>query len=484
MPFSVRSHTALQTFVFRCALLTLILLLTVVATVSAQSPATTPPKPDYKTLRFDEQWTAAQRTSHWDDAIKAIPLTSGYPVTLTIAGQARWREEFARQFNLTDANDDYAQSRLQLSADLQAGRSAKTHARLFAEVRDAQSYGRTLPGGTRPSDADRHDVQNLFVDLGYGKSWIRYGRQEIVLNRERLMGVPDWASTRRGSEGVRAQLVGGALMLEATDTRPVTMRQTLGNRADSTTRFRTVSIGNAAGAKSWRTGLPAIWQGYWYEQVIELPSVRTRRTTTGARTMWQTASTQSPRRYTLEFEGALQRGTSGATDLDAWFWVVESAVQWRRVRGAPTLTIGVEEASGNRANTASRNEAFNVLYPAAHAHGGTADVIGRQNVRELHMFGAWSPLKPLDLRGGLYRFDRLRTDDGVYNKGNGILRAANGSNARHVANEIDYAATWKASRHWRVIGGGAMVLPGDFLKSATPTSSTMHWGYVGTAFTF
>lgn len=475
-------HTSFRTFALRCLFLALLFLFAFTATTSAQGTAAS--KPDFKTLRFDEQWNASQRSSQWDDAIKAIPLLSEFPLTLTLAGQARWRGEFARHYFLTDVNDDYGQSRLQFSADLQGGNKARTHARLFAEVRDAQSYGRTLPGGTRPSDADRSDIQNLFADVGYGKSWIRYGRQEIALNRERLMGVPDWSNTRRGSEGVRAQVVSKALMLEASDTRPIIVRQTLPNRADSTSRFRTVSVGNAIGAKAWRPGLPAIWQGYWYEQVIELPSVRTRRTTTGVRTMWQTAASQAPRRYTGEFEGALQSGTSGTTDLDAWFWVAEGSIQWRRIRGAPALTLGIEEASGNRAHTTARNEMFNVLYPAAHGHGGTADLIGRPNIRELHLFGAWNPVKPFDLRVGLYRFDRLQTDDGVYNQANGVLRTANGSTERHVANELDYAGTWKASRHWRVIGGGAMVLPGAFLEAATPTVSTMQWGYIGTTFTF
>lgn len=455
-----------------------------VGTVASAQPAPPPPKPAYLTLRFDEQWTLAQRTSHWDDAIKAIPLIPGHPVTLTVAGQARWREEFMRQYNLSNADDDYGQSRLQLSADLQVGQRTKTFARLFTEVRDAQSYGRTLPGKTRSSDADRHDVQNLFADLGYKKSWLRYGRQEIALNRERLMGVPDWANTRRASEGLRVHAEQGSFVVEATDARPVIMRQELPNRGDSTSRFRTLSLGGNTNASSHHSGMPSVWQAYWYQQTIDLPAVRTKRNTTGARSLWQTSSTTAPRRYGIEFEGALQNGSVGPTDVDAWFWVVESTIQWRHARGAPSLALGIEEASGNRASTTATNEAFNTLYSAAHSHGGIADVIGRTNARELHALGSWSPVKLVELRGGWYRFDRLQTDDGIYTKGNTLFRAANGSEERHAADEWDLSATWKATRHVRVIAGGAIVVPGTFLKTTAGGANTEHWGFLGTTFTF
>lgn len=445
-------------------------------------------KPDYKNLRFDEVWTAASRSSHWDDAIKAIPILPGQPVTLTLGGQVRWREEFFRHFNLTPQDDDNSQSRVLLSADLQAGDRKRLHSRIFAEARDAQSYGRTLPGGARPADADRHDVQNLFADLAYGASFVRYGRQEIAINRERVFGVPDWSNTRRGSQGTRLQLVHGAVALEAIDARPVIVRQTLGNRADSTARFKLLSLGNSAGAAPFMKGLPAVWQGYWVEQVIRTSTAATtsltRRLTSGGRTMWTWGKTPTRRVYSFELEGALQHGHAATRELDGWFWIAESQVQWRKVHGAPSLAIGIEEGSGENASTSNTQEAFAVLYPAAHAHGGYADVIGRTNARELHLISTWDPFKPINLRGAFYRFDRLRTDDGIWTKQNTVFRAAGGSTERHAADEFDLTGTWKTSRHWRVIAGGALVIPGDFLKQTSGSAQTEKWGFVGTAFTF
>ncbi|WP_411279163.1 alginate export family protein [Gemmatimonas sp.] len=428
--------------------------------------------------------SAAAGTRDWSDGLKAIPLHQRWPLTLTLSGQARWREEFMRAYNLGTLRDDYGFTRLMVGADLRAGHPKRFHGRVLTELRDAQALSRTLPGGTRATDGDRHDIQNLYADIGFGQSFVRYGRQEVSLNRERLVGVPDWANTRRGSEGTRAQLVRGRLVLEGADIRPMIVRLDRGNRADSTARLRTLSLGSAPGARPLARGLPTQWNGYWYEQTIRTPSSLTRRLTTGARTVWQLGTPSASRIVTsMEFEGALQHGHAGTRELQAWFWVVETQLQWRRVRGMPSLALGLEEASSDRTATPG-NEAFAVLYPAAHQHGGFADVIGRPNVAELHAISSWDPTPSLSLRGAWYRFDRRQLDDGVYNKQNGLFRAASGSSARHVADEVDLTAAWKATAHLRVLIGGATVLPGAFLSTTPGGAHVEHWGYVGTTFAF
>lgn len=458
--------------------------------LSAQSISTTTPasrpvavRQDYKSLRFDESWPAAPR-GRWDDRLKHIPVAGSRPVYLTVGGQLRWREESFRAFNLTPQGDVHSQSRLLLSADLHVGRRERWHSRLFGEFRDAQSYGRDLPGGARPNDMDRSDIQNLFADVAYGASFVRYGRQEIALNRERLFGVPDWANTRRGSEGLRAQLVAGRFALDLVQARPMQVRQMRGNRADSTARFQVIAVGSAPGAKPLVRFAPAVWQSYWYGQRIENGSTQVERHTTGGRVQWQATNSKRGHVRSLELEGATQHGRSGTRDLRAWFWVAEAQYQWKKQRGAPSLALGLESASGEKPGTGNTLEAFAVLYPAAHAHGGYADVIGRTNVREWHAIATWAPVKSVDLRGAAYRFDRIRLDDGIYNKQNGVFRAANGNRSRHAADEIDLTGTWKASRHWRAIFGGALVVPGPFMRNTPSSARTERWGFVGTAYTF
>lgn len=419
------------------------------------------------------------------DRLKNIPIAGERPITLSVGGQLRWREEFYRGFNTLNLNDDNGQSRVLLSADLVAGRKARGYARLFTEVRDDQSYGRTLPGGARPQDEDRHDVQTLQAEVGRGANYFRYGRQEIALGQQRLIGVADWSNTRRSSEGARLQLVRGPLAFEAVDARPVLVRQFASNRPDSTQRYRTLSVGSASGAKPLARGLPAVWQAYWYEQAIHPTSgARTYRLTTGGRVQWNWGGTRSTLTRSFEVEAAAQRGTVGTKDIHAWFAVAETQLQWKHVHGAPMVSLSVEQASGENPTTTSTLEAFTTLYPAAHSHGGYADVIGRTNTRELHSVSTWDPLAPLNLRLALYRFDRVRLDDAAYTKQSTVFRATGTSRARHIADELDLTGTWRLDTHWRVVFGGGVVAPGAFLEQTLATSRTEHWGFGGVTLVF
>lgn len=434
------------------------------------------------------QGTSKPTTKDWADPLKNIALVPQWPLTLTLGGQARWREEFFRGFNTLPLNDDHSQTRLLLVTELAAGKRTGPWGRAFAEYRDAQSYGRTLPGGVRSNDADRADFQTAYVDVGFRASQLRVGRQEIGLARERLFGAPDWSNTRRSSQGARLQITHGRFALEAVDARPIVVRLKLPNLADSTQRFRTLSVGSSAGAKPLVRGLPALWQAYWYEQrvrPVNAPASHAYRLTSGGRVQWQwgTAKTSTVSR-SLEFEGARQFGTVGTRDISAGFWIVETQWQWKRAHGAPSVAIGVEEASSERRDTPGTLEVFSVLYPAAHQHGGYADVIGRPNMREVHAISQWQPHASVDLRGAWYHFDRLRLDDGVYTKQNTVFRAAGTSQARHVAEEVDITGTWRATRHLRVIFGGAVVLPGAFLRETLATTETERWGFVGTTYVF
>jgi hypothetical protein len=66
-----------------------------------------------------------------------------------VGGQARWREESFRAFNVEPQDDDHTQSRVAVNADLLLGRRTGAFGRVLFEGRDAQSYGRNLPGGAK-----------------------------------------------------------------------------------------------------------------------------------------------------------------------------------------------------------------------------------------------------------------------------------------------------------------------------------------------
>jgi hypothetical protein len=264
----------------------------------------------------------------------------------------------------------------------------------------------------------------------------------------------------------------------------VVVRLNAPNLADNTTRFRTLSVGSAPNARALAIGLPATWQAFYYDQQITA-ATPTHRRTAGGRAAWTLAgAAKNSETFGFESEAAIQHGAVGAKEIRAWFWTAEVTTQWRAVRGAPSLALGLEEASGDANATDNTLGAFNTLYSAAHGHGGYADVFGRANARETHLISTWDPVRRLNLRGAWYRYDRLRLSDGVYNKQNVLLRAALGATARHAGDEVDLTTNVIATRHLKFVAGYSWILPGAFLRQTTGGAHDSRWGFLGSTFTF
>jgi len=441
------------------------------------APAARPVVPSFRSLRFDERWGATS------PGLKHLPLAHDDRVFLTIGGQLRARgERVSHYLSEVEAthSDGYGGTRLLLSADLWI----TTHARLFVEGRDAVGLDRDLPGGRRTSDHDRADLQNAFAEgrlLVRGTSVsARVGRQEMLLGRERLVGPADWSNARRAFEGTRVMLARGATTLDVVLFRPVLVRSSAGNRADSATALRGLVLGRRGGALR-------SWQGYvlhFEQDSIQFAGVAGshRRVTVGAR-----ADGALPRLGPVAFgwdaEGALQRGTLGSERIHAWFGVGELTGRLPDLPWRPSLSAGVELASGDAAVGDGRAGTFHQLFPSAHSHGGQADVIGRQNARELRLSAAATPVAPLAVRLSAHRFDRFRASDAVYGKSGAPLRTGDAA-TNDLGTEIDLSATWQLGRHLRLLAGAAHFAPGRWFDASTGGAHPIDWGYAGTTFTF
>ncbi|HYD52096.1 MAG TPA: alginate export family protein [Gemmatimonadaceae bacterium] len=462
-----------------------------VATAAAQpapSPAAAPSvpraveppaRPAFQSLRYEERWPAGSP----GDRLKHLELTPDGRLFLTVGGQLRARGERVTHYLAetgSDRSDAYGGTRLLVSADLWW----TTRFRGFVEARDAVGHDRELPGGRRTSDHDRWDYQNAFVE---GRATIagatvgaRVGRQELQLGRERLLGPSDWGNARRTFDGARATLSRGALAVDLFSTRPVLVRSSAGNRADSLTRFHGLLLSGKARASGR-------WQGYLL--LLEQDSTRFagrsgshRRTTAGLRAEGGLPAVGGLA-FAWEGEGALQRGTLAEAPVRAWFWTGELTARAPRVAWRPSLAAGVDVASGDTDPTDRRAGTFHQLFPSAHTHGGYADVIGRQNARELRLVATAGPVAPLALRAAVHRFDRQATTDAAYAKSGAALRSG-ASGARHLGTETDLTATWQMGRHLRLLAGYAHYAPGRYLHETTGGAHPIDWGFVGTTLTF
>jgi len=432
--------------------------------------------------RFEERWEAAPPGSAPWRSLKHLPLVSNDLAWITFGGSFRIRGSETRAFQFSPAEamrDDYSEWRALGSADLWVGRRDAWHARGFAEWRDAQGFGRTLPGGVRPSEADRSDWQDRFVEVGYGRQGVRAGRQDVALGRERLVGIADWSNSRRTFEGVRGLASVGRLQFDAFDGRVVEVRMTTPDRADMSSHIRFATVtrsGIAAPQGQWRL---AGAQAYAID--VEQQSGAADRLTAGARLWWDRRAGTTD--WSAEFEGATQTGRVGARALRAWFAVTEGTVTWRQRAWSPSVTLGVDLGSGTGPDSARRSGTFAPPYATAHGFTGIADVFGRGNLLERRIGFGLRPRPPITVSLIGRRFSRMRTEDGVYSKANAVIRPASDLSARWIADEVDLTARWNIGKRVRFDGGGAWVGAGDFIKATGP-ATPVGWFFLSTGVMF
>ena len=166
----------------------------------------------YQPLSFDEDWRFLQNPTDHDlfDPIKYIPL--GTPdLTLSFGGSTRIRYEdkINAAFGGTTAtaptkDDDYYLSRAYLHTDLRY----LDYARVYAEGVFAYIDGNARNPAPTPNPSDTADLHQFFLDLspfnyakdGFGLT-LRLGCQELLFDKQKLVGPLDWANVRRTWDG-------------------------------------------------------------------------------------------------------------------------------------------------------------------------------------------------------------------------------------------------------------------------------------------
>lgn len=459
------------------------------AAAPAPRPAAAPARPAYQSLRFEERWPAAPRAAGGDpfDALKHVPLSPGGAVHLTVGGQLRWRAEGVSHFQLgagEERRDAFTLTRTDVAADLQLG----GHARVFGELRDAVARSRQLPGGARPQDSDRWDVQNLFGELAAGPrlrgARLRAGRQELSVGRERLIATADWSNARRSYDGVRFDVRPTAsTSLLLLRVRPVSLSASHPNRSDST-----ALVWGGVATREARGRATVQLLGVQLEQPRATLATASgskvgahRRSTFGARVA---GATPGAAWLTYEAEGAGQRGTIAGAPVRAWFVVNELTATAAALPTRPALTLGYDRLSGTRDSTAGVAGTFNPLYQAPHSFSGYADVVGRSNLVDLRaVLAAQAPVLG-QLRLAVHGFDRASLQDGAYTKAGGVLRRPGGDRTRHLGREFDATTSRPLGRHVRLVAGYGHFTPGGFLRHAPGGAHAVDWGFGGTTFTF
>jgi hypothetical protein len=383
------------------------------------------------------------------------------PDWLRVRAEFRERVEGTNGFLFTDNRDDlYALTRIRFNVAATPNPSLGFQLGLHdARVGDKE-LGPTLPCCHAPLD-----VRVGFADLGSTKAPIaaRVGRQELAYGEQRLLGHLAWVNTGRAWDAAKVSLRSKPAQVDVFAASLVRFlpdtwdRSGFGNRLYGAYATVPVLVPRASVE-------PFVFYRQDENLASELgPRGTLQQTTTGVR-----IAGKLPASLDYGVEMALQRGSLAQDSISAWagHWQLRESLPGK---GAVKIISEYNHASGDSNATDGTRGTFDQLYPTGHDKLGLSDQVGWRNVHHLREGVEFSPFKATPVTVSYHTWWLASRTDGLY-AANGvqIARVAAGSASAHVGQEVDVQVARAVTPYLGVAAGYAYLIPGAFLKQATP----------------
>jgi hypothetical protein len=434
--------------------------------VDGQS-TTTEMRPGFQPFRYDEDWSSLKdgaRSTDWLDRLKYISLGSENQF-ITVGGELREKYEVLDQPNFgagPEDNTGYFLQRYLLSADFHF--SSKV--RVFTELQSGLENGRN--GGPRPTDADRLDLHQAFVDWKIFSSRnrslsIRVGRQELGFGSGRLISPAEGLNLRRSLDGTRLTMKIGSIVWNATNLRLV---ESLPGAFDDVPDHTQTE---------WGTGMTAphpVWKKanvslYYFgldrkKSIYQKAVGREIRHTIGSRSFKTGGS------WDFNYEGIVQWGSFSGRSIRAGALSEDTGFTFRQNLFRPRIGVRADLATGDRGGHALGS--FNPLFEAAPVYSGPSGLLGPTNLIDV------TPSIKLQLNKVLLTLEsssfwRQSLQDGIYSPAVASappVRRGNANQSRYVATAPSVTISYQATRHIFVSTIYTHFLAGQFLRDSPP----------------
>ena len=428
--------------------------------------------PPFQPLRYEEDWSYLKdesKRSEWIDTMKYIPVNrKGWYVSL--GGEARLRYEYFSQFNFGDGAQDengYLLQRYLMHADFHFS----DRARVFTQLQSA--IGNWRNGGPRPTDDDRLEVHQAFLDLKFGDNAkpliFRFGRHEMDFGSGRLISAGEGLNTRRSFDGLRVIYRQGPWLVNGQFDKLVSIKPGLFNDApDSSQTFWGV------GATLSR---PKIRGGYQFAYIgldrkvgrFNQGSGRERRHTVIARTYGASETSAGPFDYNFDtiFQWGFFKSSGSEASIRAWALAADLGQTMSGIPLKPRLGLRADATSGDNDPSDHRLETFNPLFPGT-TYSDTIGLIGAANSLALYPNARVAVTERGMLSVGMAFFWRESTSDGIYGINVAPLRVGGRSRARGIGTMPSLKLDWRISRHITYTATYSRFLAGRFLKETPP----------------
>lgn len=322
-------------------------------------------------------------------------------------------------------------------------------------------YGHNL-GWTlsKNSSKENSDLLYAYADLKQAGGTWRLGRQPLSKGGERLLERGEWGNTTRSWDMVR-------LTTKALDA-------WVGRLAVNSTPSRDAYLAGFAAKNAFGETMALYKHDDRAGAEDDIFTLDHRWTSTGTR-------------WTVEAEGALQRGRVGTNGLEAWAGAAKASF-----KSTQNLTfIGEVSAAsgGKRGNTVLT---YDQLYPGNHSKYGQVDVQGFRNMKGLMLGFQYRASAATTFRFEFHKFALMAADDAWYgdngkpNSGvGGTFIDPSGTSGRDVGHEFNVTVGHKLSDQAAIDAGVGLFKPGRFVSAfANSGDRNQVWGFFQVRYKF
>lgn len=457
-------------------------------------PKTLPPTGPYKPLFFMNDFSYKQKPDHeyvFGEELKNMQSELfGETLTISTGGEIRHRymkeDNRLRPGGRIDASNNLWRWRHYIDAKYGA-------VRVYFEGIDAENFGNSAPD--QPIDINRWDIQNLFVDWTFhegelGKHTLRYGRQELLFGRQRLVSPLDWANTRRNFEGVRYLLKGDDFTLDSFVVNPVNSATGFNSVIEYDNKFdspnRDVIFAGTYFSYTGRKN--TVIDAYWLyldtsPEIIIRPDGQ--RHTLGSRWAMLHPVTDGRenvlRVWDFDVEGGFQFGDDDSESVIAGFVTSIVGHTWKQATWSPRLSGQFYYGSGDRAPDSGHNNTMNVLFPLGHAYWALSDNLSGQNLLDYSIQADVRPTSKLAITSAWHWFSLASNGDTLYNVGG--LPVGTPGNGRDVGTATDLYGYYAFNPNFDIQAGYSWFWYGQYIQRTTPRGDATQF-YVQTSFRY
>lgn len=382
--------------------------------------------------------------------------------------------------------------------------------KFYIQGQDSREIGSdrpNIPGAKGAEGDDSFDLRQAYVEIGdYGKCpWgLKVGRQILSYGDERLVGAFDWNNFGRTFDAAKLTYKSKGFWVDAFTSSPVVIWSDKFNKSDVFNQYGTQPRRDLffSGVYLSVDPLPfGTWDFYTFmldqargnvsnnQGALTVPPPKGALTARSDFATFGTRIKGDPKKlrgweYSGEF--AYQAGKVRGLNLNAFAGTAGVGYNWLNTPWKPRLYAEYNYASGDDspankrgAVTGTDTETFQNLFPTNHKFYGIMDLFSWQNMQNVMFSTRVSPLKNITLQLDYNAFWLANTNDAWY-RANGLVtvRTLNPA-ARNASNfagaELDFVATWKATKYLEIQGGYSHFFAGGYLTDTT-TETAGHDG--------